>query len=295
MKIAIDLGHGVSYDTGAESSFIREETIIDGVGRLVISKLKKLGHEVIEVRPETATSLSNSLVQRVQKSNSNNVDLYVSIHANAGGGKGTEVYTYRGTEVAQARNVLNNLVSLGFTNRGIRGKNLFVINNTSAIAMLIEICFIDTKSDVDMYNSLGAEKIADGIVKGLVGNTVSLNTSQASKTSVNTSAKVVNKSNISFNLKDWQKAYNESRYGSILVDGIMGNQTNTAMHKAILKQGCNNPLVGWLQCRIGADIDNVFGTETRRKVLEFQKDNGLIQDGIVGACTWSKLFEKYSN
>lgn len=290
-KVAIDLGHGVSYDTGAESSFIREETIIDNVGRLVINKLKKLGHEVIEVRPTSATSLSNSLVQRVQKANNNNVDLYVSIHANAGGGKGTEVYTYRGNEVTQARNVLNNLVSLGFVNRGIKGNNLFVINNTKAPAMLIEICFIDTKSDVDLYNSLGAEKIADGIVKGLVGNTVSLNV-QASKTSVNATTK---KSNISINLRDWQKAYNDSGYGNILVDGIMGNQTNTAMHKGILKQGCNNPLVGWLQCRVGAKIDNIFGAETRLKVVEFQKANGLIQDGIVGACTWSKLLEKYNN
>lgn len=289
MKIAIDLGHGVSYDTGAVSNFIQEEEIINSVGRLVIEKLKKLGHTVIEVKPLTAYSLSNSLVQRVQKANNNNVDLYVSIHANAGGGRGSEVYTYRGNEVIQAKNVLNNLVSLGFTNRGIRGNNLFVVNNTVAPAMLIEICFIDTKSDVDLYNSLGAEKIADGIVKGLVGNTVKLN-EQASKTSV----KATSKSNVSMNLRDWQKAYNDSGYGNILVDGIMGQQTNTAMHKAILKQGCNNPLVGWLQCRIGADIDNVFGAETRLKVLEFQRNNGLIQDGIAGYNTFNKLLEIYN-
>ena len=29
--------------------------------------------------------------------------------------------------------------------------------------MLVEICFVDTQSDVDKYNSIGAEAIADGI------------------------------------------------------------------------------------------------------------------------------------
>ena len=75
MRIAIDLGHGVGQDRGASSKYIDEETIIDNVGGLIINKLKALGHTVIEVRPQQATSVSNSLVQRVQKANSNNVDL----------------------------------------------------------------------------------------------------------------------------------------------------------------------------------------------------------------------------
>lgn len=288
MKIAIDLGHGVSYDTGAESSFIREETIIDNVGRLVINKLKKLGHEVIEVRPTSATSLSNSLVQRVQKANNNNVDLYVSIHANAGGGKGTEVYTYRGNEVTQARNVLNNLVSLGFVNRGIKGNNLFVINNTKAPAILIEICFIDTKSDVDLYNSLGAEKIADGIVKGITGNTVSLNTPQASKTST--------KSNISTHLRDFQSAYNKSYNKNILVDGLWGNQSLNAVNSIILKQGNSNDLVAWVQIRISnkISVDGIFGAKTKAAVMEYQKIHGLGVDGIVGPATIKCILKQHN-
>ena len=161
MKIAIDLGHGVGQDRGASSKYIAEETIIDNVGGLVINKLKALGHTVIEVRPSSATSVSNSLVQRVQKANNSKVDLYVSIHANAGGGKGTEVYTYHGKELQQARAVLNNLCSLGFNNRGIKGSNLFVTNHTNMTAMLIEVCFVDTQSDVELYTKLGNNKIAD--------------------------------------------------------------------------------------------------------------------------------------
>ncbi|NOW03246.1 N-acetylmuramoyl-L-alanine amidase [Clostridium beijerinckii] len=173
MKIAIDFGHGVGSDRGAVG-VIAEETIINSVGTLVVSKLNALGHTVIEVRPTSALSVSDSLSQRCQKADNNNVDLFVSLHANAGGGVGTEVFTYNAKEVPEARAVLNNIVSLGFTNRGIKdGSGLYVVKHPSATAMLIEICFCDTQSDVDKYNSIGAEAIANAIVSGLTGQTVS--------------------------------------------------------------------------------------------------------------------------
>ena len=129
---------------------------------------------MIELRPSSASSVSNSLWQRYTKANNNNVDMCISIHANAGGGIGTEVFTYKGKEVKEARNVLNNIVSLGFNNRGIKdGSNLAMIRNTSSVSMLIEICFVDTQSDVDLYHNVGPEKIATAIVSGLTGQTVS--------------------------------------------------------------------------------------------------------------------------
>ena len=102
MKFGIDLGHGVGSDRGAVGN-IAEETIINDVGELVISKLRTLGHEVIELRPSNATSVSDSLYKRYSKADSNNVDMCISIHANAGGGIGTEVFTYNAKEVPQAR------------------------------------------------------------------------------------------------------------------------------------------------------------------------------------------------
>ena len=172
MKFGIDLGHGTGQDRGAVGK-IAEETIINAVGNLVMSKLKELGHSVVELRPTTANSVNNSLEQRYNKADYYNVDLCVSIHANAGGGKGTEVFTYKAKEVTQARAVLNNLVALGFANRGIKdGSNLAMVKRPKATAMLIEVCFVDTQSDVDLYNSIGVEKIANAIVSGIVGEEV---------------------------------------------------------------------------------------------------------------------------
>lgn len=174
MRESIDLGHGVNYDGGAIGR-IEEEIIINEVGTLVISKLRALGDEVLSVRPSSATSLGNSLSQRCTASNNFNADIFVSLHANAGGGRGVEIYTYGGKNLDAAQRILDNIVELGFRNRGIKdGSNLYVIRNTVVPAMLIEICFTDT-DDVDIYNRVGANAIADAIVKGLKGTTINTN------------------------------------------------------------------------------------------------------------------------
>lgn len=184
MRESIDLGHGVNYDGGAIGR-IEEETIINEVGTLVISKLKALGDEVLSVRPSSATSLGNSLSQRCTASNNFNPDIFVSLHANAGGGRGVEIYTYGGKNLDAAQRILDNMVALGFRNRGIKdGSKLYVIRNTVTPAMLIEICFVDT-DDVDIYNRVGANAIADAIVKGLKGTTINTNPVETVETSKN--------------------------------------------------------------------------------------------------------------
>ena len=288
MRIAIDLGHGVGTDRGASSKYIDEETIIDNVGGLIINKLKALGHTVIEVRPQQATSVSNSLVQRVQKANNNNADLYVSIHANAGGGKGTEVYTYQGKEVKEARNVLNNLCSLGFTNRGIKGSNLFVINHTTATAMLIEICFIDTQSDVDLYKSVGNEKIADSIVRGLVGTTTTIsNISRPVEIKTNTT------SHRAYDIAILQQELNKQCKANLVVDNIAGPKTLNAC--ITVRQGARGNITKWIQNRLNSlgyncgVADSVFGNGTKQAIMKLQQARGLSVDGIVGKNTWRAL------
>ena len=285
MKIGIDLGHGCAYDGGAVG-LIKEEEIINTVGNKVITKLRTLGHNVIECRPSTASSTSNSLNKRCSAANNNNVELFVSIHANAGGGVGTEIYTYNAKQHSYAVNVLNNICSLGFRNRGIKsGNNLAVINGTSMEAMLIEICFVDTQSDVDLYRN-NIENIADAIVKGLVGTTI---TTQATTSHV----QVNNTSTVNLHLRDLQSAYNHDYGQNIYVDGIRGQQVENMLNRLCLGVGSKGQCVGWLQCRVGAGIDDIFGSNTKQKVMEFQRNNSLVVDGIAGKNTFNKLLEIY--
>ncbi|WML35656.1 N-acetylmuramoyl-L-alanine amidase [Clostridium sp. OS1-26] len=118
-----------------------------------------------------ASSVVNSLQQRCNAANS--ADYLVSIHLNAGGGKGSEVFAMSVAGNVLASNVLKCLVALGFTNRGVKdGSSLYVIRHSKPAAILIEVCFVDTQSDVDLYNKLSAEIIARAIVQGLTGQTV---------------------------------------------------------------------------------------------------------------------------
>lgn len=180
MRIAVDFGHNCPPDIGAVG-IRREDNCTMSIGNLVVSKLRNLGNTVINVTPAKASSVIDSLKQRVDLANISNVDLYVSIHMNAfnGTAKGSEVLTYGGKELQQARATLNNLEKLGFKNRckdsnGNNlplkdGSDLYVIKNTKAPSMLVECCFCDNKEDMAIYDS---EKIANAIVKGITGKDV---------------------------------------------------------------------------------------------------------------------------
>ena len=38
-------------------------------------------------------------------------------------------------------------------------------------------------------------------------------------------------------------------------------------------------------------VDGIFGTGTEKAVISFQKNNGLVVDGIVGKNTWKELLK----
>ncbi len=187
MKIAVDKGHTLKgYDTSACGIF--SESAYDRVlGELIIKMLREAGNEVIDVTVDDGTVFSDmygSLSARVNKANLNNVDLYISIHFNAGGGQGTEVYlaprsyynsdnSYN-TNLGYAQRVQNNMVALGFRNRGVKTDEFYVLTKSNAHAILIETCFCDTQSDADLYNRLGAERVAKAIVEGVLNKTINI-------------------------------------------------------------------------------------------------------------------------
>jgi peptidoglycan hydrolase-like protein with peptidoglycan-binding domain len=47
--------------------------------------------------------------------------------------------------------------------------------------------------------------------------------------------------------------------------------------------------IRYIQWRTYAAIDGIYGDETVRHVKEYQKNNKLVADGIVGKCTWQCL------
>ena len=269
MKINLDMGHTLSgADTGAVGCGRKEQDCTREIGYKVKAKLEALGHSVCVCSIDSASTLNESLSARVNRANENGGDLYVSIHLNAGGGHGTEVYTYQGRENPIARNILNNICSLGYSNRGIKGSNLYVINHTNMTAILIECCFIDSQEDMNRYN---AENIANAIVKGITGQVISSNT---------TTHPIGN-----------SKIAELQRICGVNDDGIWGPVTDNAVR--------NLPLAGlpyktpeltkWIQARVGCNVDGVFGPVTADAVKGWQSSHGLVVDGLAGYNTIKSL------
>ncbi len=59
----------------------------------------------------------------------------------------------------------------------------------------------------------------------------------------------------------------------------------------LLKKGCYGKEVAELQLNLNIKSDGFFGDKTEAAVIQFQKQNGLVVDGIVGPQTLSLLME----
>ncbi len=171
MKFGIDIGHNCPpHDIGA-SGVQQEDVLTKDVGNRLMAKLVAAGHTVVNCTPSTAMSVRDSLQKRVNRANSNNVDIFVSIHFNAfrptNNPMGSEVFAISSTAQAIAKSVLDQIAALGFRTRGVRNTGFFVLRNTSMPAILVECCFIDSTSDMALFN---ADAMAEAIKDGLIGD-----------------------------------------------------------------------------------------------------------------------------
>jgi peptidoglycan hydrolase-like protein with peptidoglycan-binding domain len=64
----------------------------------------------------------------------------------------------------------------------------------------------------------------------------------------------------------------------------------SAAHATYIRLGAVGPDVANVQAALGISSDGVFGCQTRDAVMDFQRRNGLLVDGVVGPETWSALF-----
>lgn len=311
MKFGIDMGHNAPPDTGASGVKFEDNLTVE-VGTKVIAKLKSLGHQAISCTPDRASSVRQSLGRRCYIANRNRVDVFVSIHFNAFNGRanGSEIFAMSSAGRKIAQPVLNEIVKLGFFNRGVKnGSHLYVIRNTNMPSILVECCFIDSQKDMQIYDG---EAMATAIVKGLTGKVTSAPVNIVRDEEQNTDTSVLR----------LQKALNQlkitDKFGrSLDEDNIIGPATTSAVEKfqrivGIISTGMatsrtwsainqilskrlvqgnqtSGAIIRYLQYRVGADVDGIFGPQTEGAIKRFQQQNGLTADGIVGPITWQQL------
>ncbi len=311
MKFGIDMGHNAPPDVGA-SGIKQEDNLTKEVGSKVIDKLKSLGYEAINCTPTQASSVIDSVRKRVQIANSQGVQAYVSIHFNSFNrqANGTEVFAVSDAGRKLAQPVKDNLVALGFVDRGVKnGSHLYVLKNTYMPGILIECCFIDSVKDMGIYDS---EKVANAIVKGLTGKDPAEEIDTTSQVSPETEEDILKLQQILNTLR-----IPDSNGRELVEDGSVGPATESATKKFneimgigdtgrataitwnaigdIIAKPTLRPnhaegfAVKYIEYRVGAEIDGVYDANTVDATRAYQAAQGLEADGIVGAITWDKL------
>lgn len=162
-KYVINAGHTkLGKGTGAVG-LLNESIETRKIVCELMSLLADTKHEII---PAIFDKSDNNLKEAVNLANNEKADLFISVHLNAGGGQGSECYTWKGNKVKQASSILTNLEKIGFKNRGIKnGSHLYVIKNTKATAILVECCFVDNTKDKEKYNAYSIAKCIYNAIK----------------------------------------------------------------------------------------------------------------------------------
>ena len=311
MKYGIDIGHNCPPDTGAKGIRFEDNLTLD-VGNRVIAKLKALGHEVVECKPGKVDAVRESFSKRCTTANANKVDVYVSIHFNCFNtqANGTEIFTIGESGRKIAKLVLDEIIKLGFFNRGIKnGSHIFVLRNINMPGIVIEGCFLDSQKDMRLFDS---EAMANAIVKGLTGKLpielvhVVADEEQNKDTTILRLKKSLNRLKITgingkplvednTNDTETKSAIEKfQRIAGFQVNGIADDTTwngiNLILAKRIIRPNhAGGPIVRYLQHRLGLDVDGVYGLETEEAIKKFQRQNALLVDGIIGPISWLKL------
>jgi hypothetical protein len=153
--IVISSGHGL-YIRGA-SGVIDEVDEARLVVEQVAENLHSLNVEVITYHDDVSTEQSENLERIVDFHNAQEPhDLDISVHFNAY----TETASPMGTEVlyvsqADLADRLSSTIAgvSGLIDRGPKKRDdLYFLNNTNEIAILIEVCFVDSEADAKIYD-----------------------------------------------------------------------------------------------------------------------------------------------
>lgn len=176
--VVLDAGHG-GYDTGAIGfRKTKEKDITLPVALKVGAILQKNGIKVIYTRNSDKISFpineKQNLDARTKISNFNSANLFISIHANSSIFKfvnGVETYYGKSNNSKKLAGIIENQIVKDnkMYNRGIKTANYYVLKNTTAPSVLVELGFITNANDESKISNANNQQIlANSIAKGIL-------------------------------------------------------------------------------------------------------------------------------
>ncbi|MBS4894057.1 MAG: N-acetylmuramoyl-L-alanine amidase [Veillonella parvula] len=178
MKIAVRRGH--NFQAKGAVALLNEVVEANKVYKSVIRNLELAGHTVYDVTPNDC-DVNSDLRYGVNRANSLNVDLFISIHFdkcynsyNGHLGTGTWVSGFGGNAEKYAKNIVNSIANgTGLKNRGVKtNPKLYELRNTDMPAVIVEVCFCEATEDVRIYKEKGHDYIGKLISEGIHGNNI---------------------------------------------------------------------------------------------------------------------------
>ena len=156
MKVALDAGHG-GTDTGSIFAGRNEKDDNLKLALAVGEKLENAGVDVYYTRTE---DVYDSPIEKARLVNDSDSDLLISFHRN----DSTTPNTYTGAEAfihsagglkaRLAEEILMDLSEVGFLNLGVNAlANDALLKRTQIPAILLEIGFINTESDNELFDT----------------------------------------------------------------------------------------------------------------------------------------------
>lgn len=168
--IALDAGHG-GVNPGATYNGRQEK---DDALALTLAAGNILEENGMDVYYTRTTDIYESPYQKAMEANAVGADYFVSIHRNSSPypnqytGIESLVYNRYGEAARLAENINIRLEEVGFVNHGVNERpNLVALNRTQMPAVLVEVGFINTDADNQLFDERFdeiAQAIADGIL-----------------------------------------------------------------------------------------------------------------------------------
>ena len=145
-------------------------------------------------------------------------------------------------------------------------------------------------------NFVGHQYSGSGRISGYRGNIDLDNfTTGIEMTAVNNAVggQLSNESTASHAISILQGELNKQFNANLVIDNIAGPKTLNAC--IMVREGARGNITRWIQSKLNSlgyncgSTDGIFGSRTKEAVVNYQRDNKLVIDGIVGKNTWRKL------
>lgn len=176
--IVIDPGHGGS-NPGATKYGMRESDNNLSVGIKLKKVLEDHGAKVVMTRETDKTvaaeglELKQELQARVDFVDTNNADIFISLHTNANENAnvhGAMTFYHNDISKKLADDIQKSLIKFTeATDKGTEKENFYVLRNNKVPAVLIEMGFITNRIEADKLNSdVYRDELVDGIYDGII-------------------------------------------------------------------------------------------------------------------------------